>query len=196
MDIKTRKNKGWVNAGCGNDLRKDMLNVDLFEPSNLSEHPDCEFIAADVTQLYDTIGGGWKGIRSLYVVEHIPVDKLHDMFWSWNLCLEIGGKLQIVVPDFDLLIDYYQNNKHDYETFRIMVYELMGEPNDPANRELTPHTAVWNIKWLRMFLKSEGFEIVDHNHNFGSRGTGLYVEAEKIQYTNATEKFNEIIKYD
>lgn len=189
-----------LNLGCGDDLRKGFLNIDI-EPNHtkpsdensvvilspgdeyLSSELDSQtyFLQGDITELDQLVGFGTADhIKALYVVEHIPVDKLYSMFWSWNRALKMGGTIEIVVPDFEALIEYYQRDK-SLTTFRVMVYELV------SSLESTPHTACWTPEWLEHFLQAEGFDVVKVDRKVGARDLGFRVEAVKVSTTSGKE---------
>ncbi len=182
MAIVQQTSKKWINVGCGEDLQKDMLNVDLQIPQT-KKLCEFDFIQADIIDLYGTVGGGWDGIRAIYVVEHIPVDSLYTLFFNWNLCLKMGGELKIIVPSFDAIISLYQNDPISHITFRTLVYELMGGPNDKNSPDFYHHTSVWNKHWLEHYLECEGFEIISSEEGMPNtaRGLGLYVHAVKTK---------------
>jgi len=175
-----------LNVGCGNDLREGYLNVDILPPPLLTGN--MMYKRADGVNLFEAVGGGWDGILSIYMVEHVPVRHLYTMFYNWNKCLKMNGTVRIVVPSLVAMIDLYQDSSPlDLSVFRRLIYEGMGGPEETG---VSPHTALWTVEWLEHFMTAEGFNLTQYKDKVGSHCLGLVAEFVKVTDSNTTEDEN------
>jgi O-antigen chain-terminating methyltransferase len=87
-----------INMGCGFDIKKDFLNVDLHEMHG----PD---LVADCTDLHMLPSSYYEYIIAKDVLEHIPRLKTRSTLWEWNRLLKIDGILELQVPNVIGLLD-------------------------------------------------------------------------------------------
>jgi len=92
MDFDYQKYPNKINIGCGYDLKIGFLNIDL----NAHHQPD---LVADCTRLECLPTGYYQYILANDILEHIPRLKTRSTLREWSRLLNIGGTLELQIPD-------------------------------------------------------------------------------------------------
>ena len=144
-----------LNCACGNRPLKGYVNIDIDSP-----HAD---LIADVTKLpfKECV---FEEVYSRAVLEHISWRKTFDVLYEWRRVLKFGGKLIVIVPDWDWL---KKQNKTAYE---IAPWLLGAQRN-----EYDYHKAIFDKKTIIMFFKQIGMNKIKVIRQ------GYYLKAEGIK---------------
>ena len=96
-------------------------------------------------------------IYASHCLEHFPYKQTKDILQEWHRVLKNGGVLRLSIPDFDKLVNIYQNNGNDPDA---IIEQLMGGQNNRFNFHLT---AINRIN-LEKLLKATGFSEIKEWH--------------------------------
>lgn len=128
-----------INVGCGNYLMEGHLNVDLFEP-------------ADVTgNFLEMRFKNASHVEMSHVLEHVSwrdTDLALGVVFDW---LEPGGTIRVEVPDIEEL--FAQGTDHPY--WQIAIFGIQTHAGEVHLAGFTPET-------LTGAMERAGFEIDSH----------------------------------
>lgn len=134
-----------LNLGCGDDLRKDWVNVDCRDLPGVDLVAD----AADLNMLVD---GSVGKILAHDLLEHFPQERTTDILLEWFRVLESDGILIIRTPDLRLLMKFLQTGKWSPQTIS---RKLFGAQDYPENR----HCLCFTREWLKGLCTAAGFRV-------------------------------------
>ena len=134
--------KVYVNLGCGAHTSKEFINIDT------RTMPEIHYIH-EVQKLPMFQNNSVDLLYASHLVEHIPRNELPTVFREWYRVLKVGGVLRFGVPNFDALIEIY--NESD-KNVRSIENQLLGQtaPYDD-------HHTIWNFNYAQETLKEAGF---------------------------------------
>jgi predicted SAM-dependent methyltransferase len=146
FDYSSFPNK--LNLGCGYDILKGYLNIDL----NEFHHPD---LVADVTNLKMLPSNYYIEILAYDVLEHIERTKTKEVLAEWNRLLIPGGLIKIRVPNLIGLLSLF--SKNDYQGIKKqeeLIQCCFGTQAYNGDFHYTSFTE----SLIRHYLKVSGFE--------------------------------------
>lgn len=156
---KNPDDKVYIHLGCGEINSPEFINVDgRFFPHihHVSEVNNLSFFNNDFADL----------IYASHILEHIPMINLEFTVLEWKRVLKVGGILRIGVPDFDTILQIYNDNNCN---INFIWRPLLGGQEYGKNF----HFAVFNKNFLTEILKQCGFQNIRtweaekvKNHNF------------------------------
>ena len=162
---KNRDGKVLVHIGCGKKNSPEFINVDARPFAHV------HIVTDDVTCLPDFSDGTVDLVYMCHILEHIKRNDLKDVLSEMKRVLKDGGVLRLSVPDFDRLIDVYNDSGKDINAIS---HQLMGGQDDEYNI----HYSVFNYQRLSELLKEVGFQNVVswdpdncQYHNFKDRAS-------------------------
>jgi hypothetical protein len=132
-----------IHIGCGEFNDPTYINVDTragWHIHSVDSIENCEnLFPANYADL----------IYACHVLEHVSHLKIRKTLNGLRKCLKKGGILRLSVPDFDKILEMYQeeNNIDD------IIAPLMGGQGYPGNF----HCAVFNEDYLKQLLLKSGF---------------------------------------
>lgn len=97
-----------INLGCGIELQKGFINVDLYDINELKKKEGVfknvkiagKYVQADVRKLpFPDEYADY--ILASEILEHIPLKDLNNTLREWVRVLKKGGRMVITCPDFD-----------------------------------------------------------------------------------------------
>lgn len=135
-----------LHLGCGTKHIDGYVNVDV------RDLPGVDLIA-DITYLNTIEKGTADVIYVSHVLEHITRTMYKGVLKRWFNILAPGGTLRIAVPDFEAVVEHYNEHK-DLTLLRGFLY---GGQTYPENF----HYCAWDFEQLSADLKSVGFENVE-----------------------------------
>ncbi|MFA5089118.1 MAG: methyltransferase domain-containing protein [Candidatus Omnitrophota bacterium] len=135
-----------VNIGCGECNDPRYINIDA------RAMPHIHYVSSDLERLPFS-GGSIDLIYACHVIEHLSHQKLRSVISVWFSRLKRGGILRLSVPDFDAIIDIYQDQGKSIDAIKL---PLLGGQEHPFNY----HNAIFNDGYLRKILKECGFDSV------------------------------------
>ena len=145
-----------LNLGCGDDIRKGYLNVDL----NVSS-PDV--VKHDVCNLQGLVlKNSVSEILASSIIEYIPFDKFPIVIKSWIETLKSGGQIYI--------------ESLDYNKFGIMI-EFEHVDIGEINKQLySGQKSIYNVINLELLLRQLGMKTITK----GFKESKFFIMAEKI----------------
>lgn len=144
---KNHDGKVLVHIGCGEKNSPEFINVDARPFAHV------HIVTDDITSLSDFSNGTVDLVYMCHILEHIKRNDLKDVLSEMKRLLKDGGVLRLSVPDFDKLIDVYNDSGKDINTIS---RQLMGGQDSEYNI----HYSVFNYQRLSDLLKEVGFQNV------------------------------------
>ena len=132
-----------VHIGCGEQNDTRYINID----ARSMPHVHYTSKSLELTQFSNN---SIDLIYACHVLEHISHRKLLQTFSNWFRRLKNGGVLRLAVPNFDTIIEIYQDNEKSIDAIRL---PLLGGQED----EFDYHAAVFNYNFLYGLLEHCGF---------------------------------------
>jgi len=150
--------KTLLNLGCGIELQKDFINVDLYDLKDLKAKKGAlckakvrgEYVQADVRKLpfKDNYA---DYIMASEILEHIPLKDLNNTIREWVRVLKKGGRMVITVPDFDEVAREWvemSQNPFDPERYGELAQVIYGNQITPGEF----HTSPLNVAFIQSSL--------------------------------------------
>lgn len=135
-----------IHIGCGEFNDPRYINID----SRPGWHIHHVATIQDCTKLFPENHADL--IYACHVLEHVSHLKISETIRGLYHCLKKGGILRLSVPNFDTVVEIYQEKK----VIEDIVAPLMGGQGYPENF----HYAVFNEKYLEKLLRDSGFKEV------------------------------------
>ena len=151
-----------LNLGCGRDLKKDYLNLDIsfgdcrWEEAKMSDYSLAE---GRISSPDDLPFNHFTRIRANMVLEHVHPDLLHTFIYHLRQSMVTGGALVAVVPYLIGTVAGFSEDSEDHleELRRITYYLLSPQLGDTSNQ----HLSCWTVQYARYLFLSEQFASVD-----------------------------------
>ncbi len=118
-------------------------------------------------------------------LEHVPKTEIQTFLYLISTALKVGGTLDIIVPNYDILADMILNEtlnkdskhtdweRHDTE----LTFELLNEPT-------MPHASIWTPQRINYFFElEERFKVESIISSYKFDGRSCYLRA-KIKRVN------------
>lgn len=147
MSVKKTK-KVNVNLGCGTNIVKGWINIDLVPPSNVNK----DFLqgsALDIPLANNSV----DYILLDQVLEHMAMDNVVPVLWEIRRVLKKGGRCVIVVPDFEDAVNQFLganlNLSYDPMKFRWFAEVIYGNQAHEGEFHQTPMTPRFMHEALR-----------------------------------------------
>jgi ubiquinone/menaquinone biosynthesis C-methylase UbiE len=143
MDTQTKQLKTTkLHLGCGNKPIKDFINIDV-------RHLEGVDMVDDIKQLSSFENKSVDLIYCSHVLEHFGRNEYKSVLKRWFDLLKDGGTLRIAVPDFEKVVEHY----NEYKDLNILRGFLYGGQTYDQNF----HYCGWDFKTLENDLKLIGF---------------------------------------
>lgn len=163
-----------LHLGCGAIDHPGFVNIDGID------RPHVHYVQS-LTRLNRFRDGTVAFIYTSHTLEHFSRSQTVSILKEWFRALAPGGKLCISVPDFDRILEVYQNSGQDADK---ILPPLFGGQDYPFNF----HFTTFNERSLTKALKDAGYSSVDpwvHGsdefHNLSDwSGRSLQVDARRI----------------
>jgi len=136
-----------LNLGCGGNILPGYINID-------TKQYDDSVMLMDVKDLIFP-NESVEEILAESVLEHISVFDTQETLWEWWRVLETNGKLEIVVPDFDVIAAEWLAGRMS----RTILLRYLYCPVLNPTRQM-PHLNMFDKRSLRELLEVEDFRIV------------------------------------
>lgn len=131
-----------LHLGCGNKPIKDFINIDVRPLEGVDLVDDIKELSSFKNESVDLI-------YSSHVLEHFGRNEYKLVLKRWFSLLKNGGTLRVAVPDFEKVVEHYNEHKN-LNTLRGFLYG--GQTYDQNF-----HYCAWDFKTLEDDLKSIGF---------------------------------------
>lgn len=136
-----------LHLGCGYIDDHRFVNIDRKRLPHVHYVKDVEnlgFLAEDFADL----------IYASHVLEHISHLQVRKVLANWKRVLKPGGILRLSVPDFDRIIEIYNNENKDIGKIET---SMMGGQEDADNY----HQSIYNRDYLERLLVEAGYRQVN-----------------------------------
>jgi len=144
---KNPDGKVLIHLGCGNQNDERYINVDGMPFPHVHYVSPVEKLPMFSKNYADLV-------YACHVLEHISHAELINVLKEWRRVLKDGGVLRLSVPDFNKLVDVYnQENKNA----KIILPPLMGAQE---GGKYDFHKTIFNKEFLSNLLKEAGFKEV------------------------------------
>lgn len=134
-----------LNLGCGLDVRKDYVNIDLF-----SENP--EVVIMDVRKL-DLPDNSVDEILASDILEHFSHRATESLLKEWVRVMKPGAELIIRCPSLRLQVLAYLNGVWDAD---IASYMIFGGQTNPGDY----HCNAFDEKSIKLHLNKAGLQVL------------------------------------
>jgi predicted SAM-dependent methyltransferase len=149
---KMAGDKVYVHLGCGPVNHPLFVNVDTVPAWHLHYIHMVDRLPMFRDESVDLV-------YSSHCLEHIPFGQTRRVLMEWRRILKPGGLLYLSVPNFDVIVRYYQEHGKKIEAMQGF---LLGGQEYPSNF----HYALFNETSLREHLSAVGFrEIQNWSHD-------------------------------
>lgn len=162
-----------LNAGCGDTLFKDWINVDI-KDVRLKQFltPDYPFLLMNLENEFPFDSNYFDYIYSEHLIEHLSYYGFKTFMMECYRCLKPGGIMRVAWPKLEFLIDLWLHSDQykDYienhcENFNhVLAEDFNGGKNVPAmyvineNYRSWGHQIMYDIPTLKMLIKNFGFK--------------------------------------
>lgn len=133
-----------INLGCGHRPMSGFINVDN------RNVPGIEYPNTRVEDLSVFTDGYADYVYAACVLEHLPRQLTFPALCEWNRILKPGGMLRLSVPDWEAIVDYYNETK-DLENLLNLIFGADAHGGDR-------HFRVFTLTSLRAILSEAGFK--------------------------------------
>lgn len=144
MDGQTKQLKTIkLHLGCGEKHIDGFINVDVRKLEGVD-------LVDDIKKLENFKDHTVELIYASHVLEHIGRREYMSVLQRWYDLLKTGGKLRIAVPDFEKVVEHYNENRN--------LSVLRGFLYGGQTYEQNFHYCAWDFKTLTEELKNVGFK--------------------------------------
>jgi len=131
-----------LNLGSGKDYLDGWINVDIEQKYN----PD---VVADITEALPFKTNSVSEIKAFDILEHVTKQQAHDFISECYRVLDIGGKLNLRLPNMFAIVDSYRDDPE------VMAHFLYGDTAETG--VFGAHKAGYTEKSLHRLLILHGF---------------------------------------
>lgn len=132
-----------LHIGCGKKFLPGYKHIDIME------YPHIDYVAA-ADNLHMIDDDSVEEIYACHVLEHFGRLEYGNVLKEWHRVLKSGGAIIIAVPNFDAIVEHYDNNKD----LSVLIGLLYGGQNYKYNY----HYMTFNFALLSDTLKNIGFD--------------------------------------
>lgn len=136
-----------LHIGCGNKYLDGYKHVDVYK----YKHIDFTTDAKDLSMILDN---EVDEIYACHVLEHFHKDEIKIVLKEWYRVLKKGGVLRLAVPNFEMIVEEYSENKN--------LNKLLGLLYGGQNYKYNFHYTVFDYKLLKQYLEENNF--IDINY--------------------------------
>lgn len=141
-----------LHLGCWHRFIPGFIHIDLCE----MDHIDFNSSIDDLSMFEDA---SVSLIYSSHSFEYFNRNKALKVLKEWYRVLEVGGTLRLAVPDFDSLLNIYQQTG-EIDNILGPLYGQMSIQT-PSGQEILYHKTVYNFQSLTKLLVKCGFNNVE-----------------------------------
>jgi len=133
----------------------------------------------DAFEFLGLFGFQFDCISCYRFLEHITKPDVQGFIYLLSTALKIGGALDIIVPNYEILADMILNETINEDTKHVdwerhdteLTYELLNEPS-------MPHASIWTPQRIKYFFGlEERFQIESIDETYEFDGRSCYIRA-------------------
>ena len=136
-----------LNLGCGGNILEGYTNIDTKKYDPIVHQMDVKDLIFPNESVDEILAES--------VLEHISTFDTQETLWEWWRVLKPGGKLEIVVPDFDVIAKKWLAGRMS----RTILLRYLYCPVLNPTRQM-PHLNMFDRRSLRELLEAEDFKIM------------------------------------
>jgi len=146
-----------LHLACGETiLGNGWTNVDIRECPCEKLDEESIYLVKDCTDLSWLENESVDEILVAHFLEHFRVADHHAILSSWWRVLKFGGRLRLVCPDFEYIVNIWCNNEtRNWSNFSDSIFDIPSAPGTPG------HRSVIDTKYLTYTLNESEF-ILDY----------------------------------
>ncbi|HMQ75511.1 MAG TPA: methyltransferase domain-containing protein [Flavobacteriales bacterium] len=148
--------KRFLDVGCGTNTHAEFVNLDYIWSPGIDVCWDI------VRRTYPFPDGRFEGIYTEHCLEHIPLEACERNLREFHRMLKPGGRVRIVVPDGEMLIDIYKDRRNGGS--RRMPhedgYDTMMQCINGVFRN-HGHLFIYDLETMKLLLERSGFRNVE-----------------------------------
>ena len=157
-----------LNLGCGNDIREGFVNVDAVAPTSASsgevvvqgifqyiksvERESVDFIL--LQDVLEHFSHGLEGYQGEVRLSGTTSRTANELLQKCFTALKVKGKIEIRIPDVDVIIKKYINNEINFDRF---VWTMLGEIH---NEQYDTHKCMWTEDSIQQAMRNVKFRDV------------------------------------
>lgn len=134
-----------LHLGCGDKILPNFTNIDIRPMEGVD-------MVEDISTLKTIDNNSVDLIYACHVLEHFGRHEYLDVLTRWFNLLQDGGRLRLAIPDFEKVVNYYNNTKD--------LTKIMGFLYGGQTYEQNYHYCTWDFNTISKDLKSIGFKKV------------------------------------
>lgn len=135
-----------LHIGAGKRYLDGYIHVDI---NNSYKHIETVMDIRKLNKKYNNV----DEIYSCHVLEHFDRKEVDDVLKEWYKCLKPGGKIRLAVPDFDSVVNRYNETNN--------VDEIMGLLYGGQRDQYDFHKIAFTFKTLSSKLTKIGFHKIE-----------------------------------
>ena len=135
-----------LHLGCGKRYIPGFIHIDLADFSHIDYKTD----VSDLSMFGDN---SVDLIYTCHVLEYFDRIQVKDVLKEWHRVLKPKGTLRIAVPDFEALVEVYQQ----YSDLSLIIGPLYGRWEIEGSKKVVYHRTVYDFESLKNVLESAGF---------------------------------------
>jgi autotransporter strand-loop-strand O-heptosyltransferase len=169
IEFKTQeKKKVRLNLGCGNDIKKDYVNIDRYNNTGLV---DLKCDLAAIPFLDETV----DEIYTSHVFEHIMINDVYSVLEEWERVLKLDGTIIMYLPNLEREVNIWLESPPEKKWFE--VHRIFGSQSHEGNTHFSGHSP----ESLKYLLERFNFKVT--KCETGNRGFGdeIQLEAKKVK---------------
>jgi len=142
-----------LNLGCGRDILEGYLNVDF-------EKTDPRVIVANILRL-EYADHSIEEIYLRHVIEHFYEDEIYHLLINCKRMLRRGGGLIIETPDFDRIIEAWNNNYLPKTVINNILFGFNASIKSRKRESHMMHKFIFDKQLITEILSTKGFKVMD-----------------------------------
>jgi predicted SAM-dependent methyltransferase len=135
-----------LHLGCGTKHIEGYVNIDIRYLPNVDEVNNIKFLRNYKKESVDVI-------YACHVLEHFSRWDFDNVLKRWYELLKPNGILRLAVPNFESVVEYYNNTKD--------LSAIMGILYGGQDYEENHHHVIFDYNFLFNILKSIGFKFIE-----------------------------------
>jgi len=170
---KRISNKKLLNIGCGDNVRKDFINLDY----NWRKGQE---LCWDITQKPIPLKENTlEGIYTEHCLEHISLNDCRKLLKQLYRLLKKDGIFRIVVPDGELYLDIYHKKKNG-ENVKMPYEESYITPMDRINGLFRGHghLFIYDFNTMKKILFEAGFRKITKSSYMTGNNKKMLIDTE------------------
>ena len=139
------------------------------------------YVNWDVFEFMETCRLQFDVITAYRFLEHVPMDKVLYFIYLLSTSVVVGGKVDIIVPNYATLARILVTEEVDDPMFEkvniLLTTEMLNEPN-------APHASIWTPERAKKFFELEErfvLKSVEPNFEYDGRTIYLRFQAERVK---------------